>query len=117
MPISEQDASLCAAVGVVARELQLQSEMGYVEVQRGSEGQWLVYDVVYGVPLFNDLVAETVMQRMQQAQLLGPTALAAHVVHNTAITARLRQFINEFGALPFEAGALTLPSKEDIVPQ
>jgi hypothetical protein len=115
MPITEQDAALCPAVEVVARELQLQTELGFVEVQRNADGQWLVYDVVYGVPLFNDSVAETVMQRMQEGQLLSPAALNAHVARSAAVTARLRQFIEECGALPFEAGTLALPCREELV--
>ncbi len=111
LPIAEQDAALCPAVGAVARELQLHAEMGYVEVQRGPDGQWLVYDVVYGVPLFNDAVAETVMQRMQERQLLSPAALSAHAAHSAALCARLRQFIDAYGAMPWEPGTLTLPVK------
>src|SRR4051812_22826575 len=99
LPLCEKDEQLCPGVSLLARELCLQSEMGYIEVQRDAQGQWTVYDILYGVPLFNDAVAEVVVRRMQELNLLGDAALAAHVAHSASLANRLRLFIQDEGAL------------------
>ncbi len=110
LPISDADAALCPAVTILARELQLQTELGYIEAQRGADGQWLVYDILYGVPLFADAVSEVVVRRMHEQALLSEVALAAHVAHSAALASRLRQFIRDTGAVMVDDGvSLPLP--------
>ncbi len=56
---------------MLAKELSLQTECGYVELVRLSvEDGWLVFDVIYGLPLFADKVAKQVLENVTSFQLL-----------------------------------------------
>ncbi len=46
---------------MLAKELSLQTECGYIELVKLSEEEgWMVFDVIYGIPLFADKVAKQV---------------------------------------------------------
>lgn len=113
LPICAADAALNRGLALLARELQLDSVLGYVELLRDADGEWVPYDVLYGIPLFDAAVSQVVVDRMQANGLLQPPALTAHVARSTALAERLRQFIRSSGAT-FEphdkATSLPLPT-------
>jgi hypothetical protein len=62
---------------MLAKELSLQTECGYIELVRLSEDEgWMVYDVIYGIPLFADKVAKQVLENMKTFELLHTENIA-----------------------------------------
>lgn len=55
---------------LLAKELSLQTECGYVELVK-LEDSWLVFDVIFGVPLFADKVAKQVLHNMTAYDVLN----------------------------------------------
>lgn len=110
LPLSQSDAQFCPAVEMLARELHLSLEMGYIELQRSVEGVWIPVDILYGIPLFDDTVSATVIARIEEQRLLSDPVLRQHVVHSSQLAVRLREFVRQQGGVFLDGeGALPLP--------
>ena len=98
-----------ADVELLARELHLEAECGYIElVQLGDD--WLVYDVVYGIPLFIDECAKDVLERIKAEHLLDEASQEAHMSFVGALSDRLQRFITASGCDQTGGGQTGLPT-------
>lgn len=115
---------------MLAKELSLQTECGYIELVRLSEEDgWMVFDVIYGIPLFADKVAKQVLENMKTFELLHAENIAKVIIKTSrkqnldnlkkrklfqhkrnalALSSRLAQFVGESHAV----GELPLPSSK-----
>ncbi len=104
---TEENVHLHPDVQRLAKELSLQTDCGFVELVRmGDDEGWVVYDVLYGLPLFADKVAREVLRNMTRDALLSAENIEKHKANAVALAERLRQFV---GAGDKTAHDLPLP--------
>jgi hypothetical protein len=93
---SETNVEKHPHVQLLARELRLGTDCGFVElVHMGESEGWAVFDVLFGLPLFADQVAMEVLRNMTRDNLMSPENIEAHKANSMALAERLRQFVGE----------------------
>lgn len=101
------------SVQLLARELHLEAHCGYIEMVEVDPGVWKPFDVVYGLPLFADVVAKEVLQRIGSSRLLSQEMIDKHRVSAADLEQRLKQYIRSFGSREDTSGnELPLPTSK-----
>jgi hypothetical protein len=96
MTAEDEAAKTIDGVGLLCQELQLGTECGFIELVE-LEGQLVIYDVYYGLPLFEHDCATEVLERISSLALLSDEKVAAHNANSVALAERVKGFIVGLG--------------------
>lgn len=108
-----ENAHLHPSVQILVSELSLATDCGYIELVDMGEAGFLCFDVLFGLPLFDDAVAKKILQLMETRQLLNN--IDKHKASSLSLASRLKHFISSVGAEEAVQGSLPLPLSNDVV--